>query len=115
MSGAPLPFAWPGAPHCGGAGSQGGQEGTQHRWLEVGWRGRQGGAGDARVHALPHAHPHAHPPPAPGPAPPSLPSPLPVRWDTFCAHLSGEWVGHYAAYTPWEGKPEPVWMDNKGR
>jgi hypothetical protein len=27
------------------------------------------------------------------------------RWDTFCNHLQGEWVGHYGAYTPWEGEP----------
>ena len=35
------------------------------------------------------------------------------RWGTFCNHMSGEWVGQYGAYTPWEGKPEPVWMDGK--
>lgn len=26
------------------------------------------------------------------------------RWDTFCNHLSGEWIGQYGAYTPWEGR-----------
>ncbi|GAX74326.1 hypothetical protein CEUSTIGMA_g1775.t1 [Chlamydomonas eustigma] len=37
-------------------------------------------------------------------------------WATFCNHVSGEWIGQYGAYTPWEGKPEPVWInpaDNK--
>jgi hypothetical protein len=37
------------------------------------------------------------------------------RWDTWCNHLGGEWVGHYAAYTPWAATPEPVWMDSKGK
>mmetsp|Transcript_1784 Transcript_1784/g.4515 ORF Transcript_1784/g.4515 Transcript_1784/m.4515 type:complete len:608 (+) Transcript_1784:845-2668(+) len=37
------------------------------------------------------------------------------RWDTFCNHLSGEWVGQYGAYTPWEAKSEPVWQDDKKR
>ena len=36
---------------------------------------------------------------------------LPLRWGTFCNHLSGEWVGQYGAYTPWEGLAEPVWLD----
>ncbi|GLC70769.1 hypothetical protein PLESTF_001031300 [Pleodorina starrii] len=37
------------------------------------------------------------------------------KWGTFCSHLSGEWVGQYAAYTPWEGKPEPAWLDERGK
>ncbi|MEW5316297.1 MAG: hypothetical protein WDW38_007677 [Sanguina aurantia] len=37
------------------------------------------------------------------------------RWDTFCNHLSGEWIGQYGAYTPWEGKTEPVWRDASGK
>ena len=36
-------------------------------------------------------------------------------WSTFCNHLSGEWVGQYGAYTPWEGKPEPVWLDGNNK
>ncbi|KAG2501708.1 hypothetical protein HYH03_000209 [Edaphochlamys debaryana] len=45
---------------------------------------------------------------------PSKATPEP-RWGTFCSHLTGEWVGQYAAYTPWEGKPEPAWMDERGK
>ncbi|EFJ46014.1 hypothetical protein VOLCADRAFT_93813 [Volvox carteri f. nagariensis] len=37
------------------------------------------------------------------------------RWSTFCSHLEGQWVGQYGAYTPWEGKPEPAWMDERGK
>ncbi|KAG2451288.1 hypothetical protein HYH02_003894 [Chlamydomonas schloesseri] len=37
------------------------------------------------------------------------------KWDTFCSHMNGEWVGQYAAYTPWEGKPEPAWLDERGK
>lgn len=37
------------------------------------------------------------------------------RWDIFCNHLSGEWVGQYGAFTPWAAEPEPVWQDTKGR
>ncbi|KXZ55531.1 hypothetical protein GPECTOR_2g1080 [Gonium pectorale] len=37
------------------------------------------------------------------------------KWATFCSHLNGEWVGQYAAYTPWEGKPEPAWVDERGK
>jgi hypothetical protein len=27
----------------------------------------------------------------------------PPLWGTFCGHLEGEWLGQYAAYTPWGG------------
>ncbi|GIL52540.1 hypothetical protein Vafri_8382 [Volvox africanus] len=37
------------------------------------------------------------------------------KWGTFCSHLGGEWVGQYAAYTPWEGKAEPAWLDERGK
>lgn len=36
------------------------------------------------------------------------------RWDTFCNHLSGEWIGQYGAYAPWSGEAEPVWQDSAG-
>lgn len=26
-------------------------------------------------------------------------------------HVSGEWLGQYAAYAPWDGMPEPCWQD----
>ncbi|GFR48898.1 hypothetical protein Agub_g10845 [Astrephomene gubernaculifera] len=42
-------------------------------------------------------------------------SAAPPKWGTFCSHLNGEWVGQYAAYTPWEGKPEPAWLDERGK
>jgi hypothetical protein len=29
--------------------------------------------------------------------------------------MNGEWLGQYGAYTPWEGKPEPVWLDDKNK
>jgi hypothetical protein len=31
------------------------------------------------------------------------PAPAPL-WGTFCGHLEGEWLGQYAAYTPWGGE-----------
>eukprot|EP00955_Chlamydomonas_euryale_P101119 365325-Chlamydomonas_euryale.AAC.17 len=40
---------------------------------------------------------------------------VPCRWSTFCNHLTGEWYGQYGAYTPWEGQPEPVWLDENNR
>ncbi|WIA08431.1 hypothetical protein OEZ85_007868 [Tetradesmus obliquus] len=40
-----------------------------------------------------------------------VPSPL---WGTFTGHCEGEWLGQYAAYTPWGGDPEPVWADESG-
>ncbi|KAG1666952.1 hypothetical protein FOA52_004235 [Chlamydomonas sp. UWO 241] len=36
-------------------------------------------------------------------------------WSTFCNHLNGEWFGQYSAYTPWEGLPEPVWLDDNNK
>ena len=33
----------------------------------------------------------------------------------MCSLLNGEWLGQYAAYTPWEGKPEPVWPGEGGK
>lgn len=42
-----------------------------------------------------HVHVHVH---------------LPCRWDTFCNHLDGEWVGQYGAYTPWEGARHRAWL-----
>jgi hypothetical protein len=30
------------------------------------------------------------------------PAPAPL-WGTFCGHLEGDWLGQYAAYTPWGG------------
>ncbi|KAL6754244.1 hypothetical protein V8C86DRAFT_371390 [Haematococcus lacustris] len=39
----------------------------------------------------------------------------PPSWDAWVASCSGWWAGQYAAYTPWEGLPEPVWQDAQGR
>lgn len=30
------------------------------------------------------------------------------KWGTFCNHLDGEWIGQYAAYTPWEVSKYPI-------
>jgi hypothetical protein len=32
------------------------------------------------------------------------------KWGTFCNHLDGEWIGQYAAYTPWEVSPIGIFI-----
>ena len=108
----------------GGGGGGGRGKGKQGAGGRGGGGSKQGsgGGGGGSTQTVRAAAP---PPPAPKVTPPlsralldalsgweRAPAPL---WGTFCGHLEGEWLGQYAAYTPWGAEPEPVWADADGR